>query len=287
MNRSGRANPLTVVVDSTWLRVKVQLALYRFEQRGVRKIHWKTTAMGTVYALSWTIVPRNTFGSLQDSLLFQSNYAGDFDDYIAVFVQLHGSGLFAHFKAVPGFGKIVRAGMGERFIQEHNYPTLLYWAAYDDLSPRDLGQLGINAADALDPRWITMILPLHPGKATHAITAARLKESSEDTPFDLPGVHFARIAAVPRRTGTFLIVSMVVDRDGRSDEDVISQLVARDRPFWTEVAHAVDAKDNEPTRVLLEHLVHQNNSLSYFCAPGATRASICAQRDAGLLRLRS
>jgi hypothetical protein len=272
----GRAHPLTVVVDSTWLRVHAQLALYRYEQRRVRTMHWKTTEMGTVYALSWSIIPRNTFGNLQDTLLFQSNYAGDFDDYIAVFVELHGSGLFAHFKAVPGFGKIVRAGMGERFIQEHNYEPLLYWSAYPDLSPRDLGQLGFEPNSAPDPRWITVILPLRSKKATETMTKAKELHQKVSLPFDLPGVHFARIAAVPRTSGTFLVVSMVIDNDDRSDEDVLRALVNREGEFWSLVARAVKHKDADPTVTLLEHVVHPNNSLSYFCAPGGTRASITA-----------
>ena len=288
---NGRATALSVLTPVNRRIVRGQRAFYRFEKPRVRTIHWKTTQMGLVLALRWSLVPAGIAGP-RPMMLFQSNFAGDWNDYIDVFVAVHLLGLRAHFFAVPGFKKVLDAGLGHQFIRDRDHEPVHYYCAYPDLTPRDLRLLPTVQRVHADPRWITVLLP-GDGPARAAALAAFADAHGV---FAVPGVHFGRIVGIPGAERNLVLVSVVIDDDtpvsrgplgfsrpdpgvlAVADRAVLARVVDRFAELWVGLTGQSDAVGQ-----LLRHRIAETEGLSYFCCPGATAADIHDFRRSPLL----
>ena len=267
----GRARALTVVTPVRRGTFWLQWIIYRFERRNVRKIHHRTTAMGLVYEFNWSLVRRNPkLGIDRPHLLFQSNFVGDWDDYIDVFVAVHKVGLLLHFLSAKGFPSLGQVPLVRDYIRVRDREPLRYHCAYPSATPRDLQQLAerfVAAPGAPDPRWISCLLPI---PDTDVLNAIR----SERGLLDLPGVHFGRIVSVPFNGPPVLLVSVAIDPSAGSDAVVLQNLVALRPGLWNSITDADRTGEEDSVAILLRGRVRDTDGLSYFSAGGLDQATI-------------
>lgn len=250
----GTANALTVVLPVRHLRVWIIIGwLWVLRRRPLR-----TWAVGSldrlrfVSAIRWSLLPPVKRPRLvllkptQDErwhLLFESNFDGDWDDYLEVFGAVIPGPLQSIIGLGHGFPGLQDMSMFKAYAKSFDHEPEHYVSAYPGLSSGDIyqelqaregpGANRIARARGLGvhhPGWLTMVLPIAEGRRSEAVRAARA--------LDDPGVagrplllrtdriHFGRVVILDRPSGSQLLISLT--HDG-TREDVAERLVAADR----------------------------------------------------------
>jgi hypothetical protein len=265
---AGRATALTVVLPLKLGGVyPLRLWLYL-----LRVVPFRGWAVGTldrqrfVQAIRWSILPpftdkrsppweRPADGRWQ--LLFESNFDGDWDEYLDVFGAVMGGPLKSLIYWARGFPGLDNIDLFKAYAKAFDHAPEHYASAYPDLTSADIYQRAI--AQASDPAaartrvskggygrnrptWTTVLLPLKEGRDAEAARISRTFSEPglpDSCPFVGTGlVHFVRVVVLRRPSGSWLLITATHDGPAAS---LFEQVVARDS--------SVDPLAGEPGRI--------------------------------------
>ncbi|HYD10865.1 MAG TPA: hypothetical protein VEA78_12260 [Acidimicrobiales bacterium] len=250
--RVGRANALTVLLPlawggRTWLRFVFWL--YRRRRGGDFLL---LDRLRFVSAIRWSLVP-----PLDDDdrwwMLFESNFDGDWDEYLDSFGAVTGSALRRLLWRCVGYPGLTSPALFKEYARIHDHRPEHYASAHPHLTASDIRQaLHAQHGDAAEaeiaregygrskPSWSTFLLRLDDGAAGRAIRAARALP--EDALLGGGDVHFGRVAVVERPTGAWLLITLTHDGDAAT---VVRRIVANDvgGKLRALLEHAADMPD--------------------------------------------
>ncbi|MCB1038655.1 MAG: hypothetical protein KDA94_03850, partial [Acidimicrobiales bacterium] len=219
-----------------------------------------------IYAIRWTVLPpfeRRRPGQRWGrehrwQLLFESNFDGDWDEYLDAFGSVVPDQLHRILAACDGYPGLAPITLFKDWAKASDHLPEAYATAYPDITPvgirqaiartgpRGRARIVAEGFGRTRPNWSTFLIPLAPGAASRASAAARDLDgpAAGQEPFLLRGqdsVHFARLAIVPQATRTWLLLT--ITHEGPV-EPVIERLVRED-------ADATGPDDLGPLRRLL------------------------------------
>ncbi len=249
----GLASALTVVLPLRWGgRTALVAWLWILRRRTLRR-----RAVGTldglrfVSAIRWSLLPpfrppgpwpwRRPHDE-RWQLLFESNFDGDWDDYLEVFGAVQGwplRSITAWGAGWPGLDDVALfKAYAKSFDHEPEhyasaYPSLTSGDVFQELMARDPGgarrRVRQRGYGRTHPAWTTLLLPLAEDRAAAAVRAARALEHPPDGGEPLVVrtglVHFGRVVVLDRPSGSWLLVTLT--HDGTAEE-VVAALVAAD-----------------------------------------------------------
>ncbi len=239
----GRANALTVVIPLArggqwWLRglfAAMRLPFARQRSfRGVDRFEF-------ISAIRWSLLPPfdpprwiPTPGEPEPwrrtpdqrwQLLFESNFDGDWDDYLDTFGADLSLPLLLILRAGHGFPGYSIRGLFKAYAKALDHVPEHYAAACPSLTARDVrreldARWGVPRRERLvagggwgrvHPRWTTLLLPIEPGRTGAAARAARALR--EPTPLFLAAghVHFSRVVVLRRTPQDRLLITLTHD----------------------------------------------------------------------------
>jgi hypothetical protein len=252
-----------------------------------------TDRLRFIYAIRWSLIApfehRRRFGRITNSqqrwhLYFESNFDGEWDEYLDNFGAVLSSGLQRILVPAVGYPGLSSVPLFKAYARFHDTLPAHYYAAYPALTATDIrvhlavtdraskrGATTNNSGDAplsatmIDtpsrtrlkadgfglhsPHWLTLRIPLRSGQASAATIVAN-SFTNETSPFRRPHIHFARVAVVPQASRDWLVISMTYDQ-----------------PSWSSPRDAI-------IRVLTDHAAVQSDpavcALLDCCALGFT-----------------
>ena len=230
----GRATALTVVLPlELWGRRELAARFLALRQSPMRHHFEAVDRLQFISAIRWSLLPALDAGAPEPRrarrwhLLFESNFDGDWDEYLDTFGReipkeletIIGAGIGYPGLEIPGLFKAYARATDN--IPEH------YAAANPSLTARDirrelLAREGRAAIDRIaaegygrsSPRRSTFLLPLASGRVGAATRAARsFDEPGDDRSLLLVTgrVHFARLVILRRARRNWLLVTMTHD----------------------------------------------------------------------------
>lgn len=244
-----QAKALTVLVPLKWwgsAYLTVVFNIVRFVKADA--FFAKVQRLGAVYAMRWIIVQpfsgHSRAGRPADRthhLLFETNYVGEWNEYLEGFGRILSPGLKAIFVATVGYPGVEAVEPFVAFARRHDLEPGHYYSAYGGWTPVQVQQallvrrLGSMAAAAdlpefhqggkiplrrrqrrNHPAWLDLIVQVKPGQVDALRrTIARLGEDesgSGASPFEkAEHVHFARLVVVDHPSGSFLVFTATYD----------------------------------------------------------------------------
>ncbi len=250
----GRATALTVILPLKWWGrawLTVWFRYLRLPFMG-RKAFRKLDRLRFVSAIRWSLlrpfVPRKSpFARTSDQrwqLLFESNFDGDWDEYLESFSTVTGKALRSIIRPGTGYPGLTTASLLKDYARIHDHTPHGYVSAYPTLTAGDIrqeilarhGPAAVRAIARRDfgrttPRWSTFLLPISPGR-TGAVTDATV--ALEKDVYDLEqqsvllrtgAVHFVRVVVLDRPSGSWLLLTLT--HDGPV-EPILRQMIASD-----------------------------------------------------------
>jgi len=318
----GRASALEVLLPlkrggRVWL--VLWLGLLRTSRPLRQRAFRELDELRFVYAIRWTLVPpferarRPWMLRPEDrwQLLFQSNFDGDWDEYLENFASVMPKGLASLVWVGSGYTGLTSPDLFKRYAKAHDHLPEHYASAYVDLTAGDIrreiaDRYGRGAAKAIHQggyseealSWTNLVLPLRADRTGPAVRAARAMEppcvgDEEPTPLLLlsGAVHFARVVVLQLPTGSWLMITLTHDGKARP---ILADALRRDREGDAEhpepvlgplLSHVLgvphpDSPAWDDDRVLELLLAHRprtrRHSLAYCAYPGFTVADIRA-----------
>ncbi len=253
---SGRAEALTVIMPLQWGGATALAAWLWILRRAPTPLRmWAVGQLDSlrfVSAIRWSLLPpfEQPRGlppwrsrDQRRQLLFESNFDGDWDDYLEAFGAVMSRALRTIVDVGHGFPGLDDVAQFKAYAKSLDHEPVLYVSAYGDLTAADVYQElaareGRRARRAArrhgmgrsHPAWATFLLPLRPGRASAAARAARaldapLTGSDRSLLLSTDLVHYGRIVVVDRPSGSWLLVTLT--HDGTA-EQVLTDLVAAD-----------------------------------------------------------
>lgn len=316
-----RANALSIVVPVTkprelkawlnWLSWPSQ----RFRLETIDRLRF-------IYAIRWTVLP--PFPSLEPGrpadprrqLLFESNFDGDWDEYLEIFGGVQGwqlEQIVKRTEAFPGLGDLA---LFKSWAKSYDHLPEHYASAYPNLSAIDIRQHLARTRGPVSraqvwhegfglrrPTWTTIRLPLQTGRSAAAVELARgfdvVKQRADAAldPGDGPGeenprwtsslfnrqtdVHFVRVVVLDRPDGSWILLTLV--HDGPV-EPIIRTMVEQDRlkelPTMDALLDLVATRPGttaDPADRLMQHRLPADlGHLAYAAYPGTSVAELQA-----------
>ena len=236
----GRATALTVILPlkwygRPWLVVWFWILRLPFVGRwGFRKLD----RLRFVSAIRWSLLPpfvpqkspfdRDLDGRWQ--LLFESNFDGDWDEYLDSFGAVMGAALKSIIRPGVGYPSLRSAGLFKDYARIHDHTPHGYVSSYPTLTAGDIRQeiisrYGEAAKKAIvkadfgrtSPQWTTLLLPIKPGRtgavtdATVALEEDVVRQTQNALLLTTGRIHFARVAVLDRPSGSWLLVTLTHD----------------------------------------------------------------------------
>jgi hypothetical protein len=279
----GRANALTVVLPLKWWgRWWLTFWLAVLRTRRGRRFAFESSLdpLRFISAIRWSLVgpfdpPKfRIFAERPESerwhLVFESNFDGDWDEYLDNFGAVMAKPLASIIRAGVGYPGLGTRGMFKAYAKAYDIVPEHYVSAYPTLAAGDIREelLARDPSGAArrriikdgfgktEPQWSTFLMPIKPDRIGDAITAARdfdqMTSYGDDadvgaTPLLVNGrVHFGRLVVINRPAGPWLLITMT--HDGPI-EPTMHELIARE----SEIAASVQARSR--WRVLLEKTI--------------------------------
>lgn len=301
---TGRLSALTVVLPlrpggllwlGLWLRLLRHLPQRTPLPREGLSRRWAVGQLDRlrfVAAIRWSLLPplspegRRWLGlrataDARWQLLFESNFDGDWDDYLDVF----GAVMAVPIRSIVGVGRGF-PGLGDitlfkDYTKSHDHEPEHYACAYGDMTSGDVYQAMVaregsraryrafrNGYGRHRPRWTTLFMPIREGRTAAAVRAARAlaPEGADEvdwvtetaaqwdaivdpTPLLLRTgtVHFARAVVVERPSGSWLLLTFTHDD---STDELLAGLVAADAAVGPQPRD--DGPNASPIRRLVE-----------------------------------
>lgn len=266
----GRATALTVVLPLRWWG-RWYLAAWFAALRAprLRRFAFKTVdPLRFISAIRWSLLPpfergRPRLGRDPDrrwQLLFESNFDGDWDEYLDTFGAVLGRPLETIIGPGLGYPGLTTPDLFKAYAKVHDAVPALYQAAHPTLTANEVRhemaarRRGSAAAIAGEgygrtrPRWTTVLLPLRPGRSSAARRAAAglgpdPSRGRSSLLLESGAVHFARAVVLERPAGSWLLLTFT--HDGPFEPIARSLVAAGDR-------EADGSGDQSRVRALLE-----------------------------------
>ncbi len=319
-NRSGQAEALTLVMPMKWWGPFFHRCVFWFFSRRFAR-DWAFTQLEQlrfISAIRWSLLPpfekrrwwRWPTHENRWHLLFESNFDGDWDDYLDSFGAAAKKALRFIVTVVVGYPGLDSMPMFKSFAKQYDHLPEYYMSAYPSLTASDIRQelharYGRFAHEAIvkegygrtKPEWTTFLLPIKAGHAGRAVRAARRLDPGQpvgpNTLIDQPVtdgtffrrtelVHFARVVVVDQPRRSWLLITMT--HDGPV-EAVLSLLLSGEAA--TSLRKLLECTDGVPADSgewwsdvhLFRHLLAHRppgseHRLTYAAAPGWTAHEI-------------
>jgi hypothetical protein len=244
----GRANALTVVLPLKWWGrwwLRAHFALFRTpigRQVAFRK---SLDPLRFISAIRWSLlepfdpprrIPWERPPSERWHLLFESNFDGDWDEYLDNFGAVMKLPLESIIWTGIGYPGLATAGMFKAYAKAYDVMPEHYVSAYPRLAAGDIRQ-ELHARDRsgadrrrivrdgfgrTEPRWSTFLFRVVDDRIGDVVAAARsfelehpsgrAQDDAESTPLLVSGrVHFGRIVVVDRPGGSWLLITLTHD----------------------------------------------------------------------------
>ena len=303
-----RANALSIVVPVTKpleMRLWLNWLSWSTERSRLETID----RLRFIYAIRWTVLP--PFPALEPGrpadprphLLFESNFDGDWAEYLEVFGAVQGFQLGEIVRRTEAFPGLRDLDLFKRWAKSYDHLPEHYSSAYPDLTAIDIRQhlarkhgrasrskVWREGFGLRRPTWTTIRLPLQTGQSTKAVEYARAFDVKIDGRWvsellrDEDEVHFVRIVVLDRPEGSWLLITLV--HDGPI-EPILHRMVGVDTKMGTPalrkllalVARPGDGSVLRPdqpagpvdAQLLLRHVLAPNlGHLAYCAYPGTS-----------------
>lgn len=252
----GRANALTLLLPlSAFGRWWVMGLFWLLRQRKQRYRFIPVDRLRFIYAIRWTLLPpfepvtpgRTPRREQRWQMLFESNFDGDWDEYLNAFGAVLGAPLHQIVRYCIGYPGMDDVGLFKAYAKSVDHLPEHYASSYPDLTAIDIRQRllstrGPSARQRVEregygrthPYWATFLMPVKPGHSSQAVYAARqLDDPSSSHPLRptsllLKGrtdVHFARVAVVDQVSRSWILFTLVHDGDAAT---IVRQMLAVD-----------------------------------------------------------
>jgi hypothetical protein len=273
----GRANALTVVLPLKWWgRRWLVLWFAILRTRRGRRFAFERSLdpLRFISAIRWSLLPpfdpprfRILFWRRPQTerwqLLFESNFDGDWDEYLDNFGAVMPAPLASIISAGVGYPGLDTRGMFKAYAKAYDITPEHYVSAYPDLAAGDIRQelfaRDPSGADRrrivhdgfgrTEPQWSTFLLPIIPDRVGQTVAAARQFERTDGTSgtplLASDRVHFGRLAVVDRPERSWLLLTMT---HAGPIEPTLHELVATE-------AELTPTGERSRWRVLLEQTV--------------------------------
>jgi hypothetical protein len=204
-----------------------------------------------IYAIRWSLIPpfestrwwqRKPRTEQRWHLYFESNFDGEWDEYLDNFGAVLSTGLTAILRPAMGFAGFGSIALFKAYARQYDYFPSHYYVAYPELTATDIrvhlavthrdqsssgspatragaptadtpsrAQLKARQFGLNEPSWLTLCAPLRTqsASATRQLLASFADATS---PFQCDDVHFARATTIKQSTRTWLLVSLTYDR---------------------------------------------------------------------------
>ncbi len=279
----GRSNALTVILPLKWWGRWV-LPLWYFAiglrpERSFRGLH----ELRFVSAIRWSILPPFDPGprwivrrdgrrhlalvppaGRRHQLLFESNFDGDWDEYLDTFAAKLSLPLTTMVAAGLGYPGLSTPALFKAYARAHDHIPEAYGSAYPGLTSSDIrDELAATAAVPDErarahglgrraPHWTTLLLPLRPGHSGHAATRAR-RLRADPTPgapdplVGATGIHFARVVVLAHPGRRHLLITLTHDHDARTTLlELLGTDAHRADGGWHDLLACVDGVPSAP-----------------------------------------
>lgn len=290
---SGRASALTLLLPlkpwgAAWLR-----GLFWWLGRPSQRTRLQNLdLLRFIYAIRWSLLPPLEPGAPglagRPLLLFESNFTGDWDEYLEVFGAVQGAQLERIVIACadyPGLGDLQQF---KAWAKLHDHTPEHYASAYPTLTPLDIrrqlavatdgrskGQVWREGFGRTRPSWSTYLVPIAAGRTDQAIVAARalhLLTGQTD-------VHFARVAVITRASASWILLT--VTHDGPIGPILRTMLEAGALRDLLVTAGLAPGSTSQLLAALHAHrTTTERTTLRYAVAPGWRASQIAALADA-------
>jgi hypothetical protein len=256
----GRATALAVVLPLK-RGGRIWLWLWFGLLRNVWPLRWwafrNLDGLQFIYAIRWCLLspfePRRLFPprllrpERRWHLLFESNFDGDWDEYLENFASVFPKGLATMVWVGAGYTGLSSPDLFKRYARLHDNVPEHYVSGYPTLSANDVRQALVarygrrlvqgfaqQGYGAAEPRWTTFRLPVRRGAEGAVVRAARELDRGvpreggrvAPEPFRKVGtIHFARVMLEQQQSRAWLLVTLT--HDGPADV-VLRQLLQAD-----------------------------------------------------------
>jgi hypothetical protein len=239
----GRATALSVILPLKrggrfWLRP--WLALLRSNRWLRGKAYRDLDDLQFIYAIRWSLLapherrrwPVFLSPDQRWHLLFESNFDGDWDEYLENFAAVLGWGLSTLVWVGAGYTGLTNPSMFKRYAKLHDHLPEHYVSGYPELSANDIRQevvarYGPGILQAFrqraylgeGPTWSTFLLPIRHGQEGEAVRAARAMDCGSGAGqgrevFRSTGlVHFARVVVDQQERRSWVLITITHDDD--------------------------------------------------------------------------
>jgi hypothetical protein len=242
-----RATALTVVLPLKWWGRAYLSAWFWFLQRPMVKRRRfafdKVDDLQFISAIRWSLLPpfvpkRSPVARTREQrwqLLFESNFDGDWNEYLDSFGTILGHGLQSIVRPGIGYPGLDNVDLFKSYARANDHLPEVYESAYPELTAADIRQaLAASDDDALckiihrgygreNPKWSTLLFPLEVGQASAAARAARALDDAPQVLLCTNRVHFARVVVIDQLSCSWLLITMTHDGDLRS---IVEEIVA-------------------------------------------------------------
>lgn len=320
-NRSGQAEALTLVMPMKWWG----RFFHRFWFWIMSLAFMRNFAFGNleklrfIIAIRWSLLPPfeqrwqpwHRTHENRWHLLFESNFDGDWDDYLDSFGAAARFALGSIVWVVLGYPGLDSMPMFKSFAKQYDHLPEYYMSAYPSLTASDIRQelharYGRSAHEAIVregygrtmPEWTTFLFPLKAGHAGPAVRAARrldpgqpagpdalsTRQVTDGTFFSQTElVHFARVVVMDKPTRSWLLITMT--HDGPVEE-ILRLLVADEAKGLRALLECTEGAPTDSTgwwaaREVSRHLLDHRppgseHRLTYAVHPGWTASDLTA-----------
>lgn len=209
----------------------------------------KLDDLRSLYSLRWTVL--RFPGSVRRTLVFETIFHGDWEQYLQLLVLTSKRGVNAHTVGAIGYPGLTDVGVFVRYLFEKHHPASHVFAATPHASLNDLraaltyaGSTGAIAEPPGRCHWFGVLVPLrrsHVGEVNSLLTSWK----GDRSPFHGTSVHHGRVVVIPREGTDFLLISAAfASQETRRDaavEGLLHELLAEDRlPQWRELLFHAD-----------------------------------------------
>jgi hypothetical protein len=261
--QDGRATALTVVLPLRrfgYAYYRVTLWLFGLTWLR-RRAFGDLDALRFVTAIRWSLLPK-VEAKGRRWLLFESNFDGDWDDYLDSFALAATRSIKVILYGARGNPGLDDPAIFKSYARAYDHVPDYYFSAYPTataadlrhalatISPSSVEKIKRSGYGKGAPTWTTLLFKISPGGSPAVIDAARAIVGNEILdPFNNSSfVHFARIVVRPTPTGDWLLITVTHDN---TREALINEL-ATSNEFLAVVSLAMNPSGVPAQNVPLE-----------------------------------
>lgn len=270
---TGRTNALTIVCPLRGSPLRLRMMLAWVDAKSRTKLR-TADELRFISAIRWTVLPpfepparrrlRRSFDALfprqrreqRHHLLFESNFDGDWDEYLDAFGTVLGGDLHNLVRWCAGYPGMDDLALFKAWARSVDVLPEHYASRYPSLTSSDIRQeLNARYGSAeitrqmaerewgkVEPLWTTLVLPIRPGHTASAATAGRAlargsgQGATSALIRGLGEIHFARVVVLEQPTRDWLLITFVHDRE---IEPALQALLEADRDDPDRPIHAL------------------------------------------------